>query len=147
MRCVGVFLLISLFGCGDSSFIGGAKKDRTLELTSDTIDLPSNVDLHDIAVQTNQQGKDFTPTQITAIPGDYVRFNIGDSRTHVIVFEVASPAREYLEKSGQLRSPPLVTFGASWIITLGGAPLGTYTFRCLTHHDIGQLTVAAKRPR
>ena len=56
-------------------------------------------------------------------------------------------ARAFLEKTGQLRSPPLVTNGASWVITLKDAPLGTYVFRCLNHHDTGQLTVAASRPR
>ena len=147
-RYVGVFLLFALFGCGDSGFIGGAKKDRTLELATDTIDLPNGVDLHDVQVQTNAQNKDFTPTQVAAIPGDYLRFQIADSRTHAIVFEVTGPEqRTFLEQSGQLRSPPLVTNGASWVIALKGAPLGTYGFRCLIHHDAGQLTVAANRPR
>src|SRR5688572_16834632 len=86
-RSIGVFLLLALFGCGDSGFIGGEKKDRTLELATDTIDLPDGVDLHDVQVQTNAQSKDFTPAQVTAIPGDYLRFSIGDSRTHAIVFE------------------------------------------------------------
>lgn len=147
MRCIGVLLLVALSGCGDSGFIG-EKKDRTLELAHDTIDLPSGVDLHDIRVQTNAQSKDFTPVQVAAIPGDYLRFSIADSRTHAIVFEPTSPeARTFLEQSGQLRSPPLVTNGASWVIALKGAPVGTYGFRCLVHHDTGQLTVAATRPR
>jgi plastocyanin len=147
-RCIGVFLLILPLGCGDAPLIGGAKKDRTLELNADTINLPSGVDLHDVALRTNQQGKDFEPAQIAAIPGDYLRFNVGDSRTHAIVFDVTEPnARAFLERTGQLRSPPLVTNGASWVIALKDAPLGTYAFRCLTHHDAGQLTIAASRPR
>lgn len=146
-RCVGVFLLVSLLACGDAPLIG-EKKDRTLELSSDTIDLPAGVDLHDVTVQTNAQGKDFSQPQIAAIPGDYLRFSIADSRTHAIVFEVDAPElRTFLEQSGQLRSPPLVTNGASWVIALRGAPVGTYRFRCLVHHDVGQLTIAATRPR
>jgi plastocyanin len=147
MRFVGVLFFLALSGCGDSGFIG-EKKDRTLELANDTIDLPSGVDLHDVKVQTNAQSKDFTPAQVTAIPGDYLRFTIGDSRTHAIVFEVSVPeARAFLEQSGQLRSPPLVTNGASWVIALKGAPVGTYGFRCMIHHDTGQLTVSTTRPR
>ena len=146
-RCVGVFLLLLPLACGDTPLIGD-KKDRTLELNSDTITLPSGVDLLDVRVETNAQSKDFTPAQIAGIPGDYLRFTIGDSRTHAIVFEVTTPEqRTFLEQSGQLRSPPLVTNGASWVIALKGAPLGTYAFRCLMHHDTGQLTLAASRSR
>jgi plastocyanin len=146
-RCIGVFLLLASASCGDAPLIG-EKKDRTLELATDTIQLPSGVDLHDVEVRTKDQGKDFEPAQIAAIPGDYLRFTIGDSRTHAIVFEVTAPeGRAFLEKTGQLRSPPLVTNGAVWVITLKDAPHGTYGFRCLIHHDTGQVTVAASRPR
>jgi plastocyanin len=146
-RCVGVFLLLSMVACGDAPLIG-EKKDRTLELSTDTIDVPNGVDLHDVKVETNPQGKDFTPAQVAAIPGDYLRFTIADSRTHAIVFEVNAPdLRAFLEKTGQLRSPPLVTNGASWVIALKDAPVGAYAFRCLMHHDTGQLTVAATRSR
>jgi plastocyanin len=146
-RFVGALFLLLPAACGDAPLIG-EKKDRTLELASDTIDLPEGVDLHDVKVQTNAQGKDFDPVQLSAIPGDYLRFTIGDSRTHAIVFEVTAPEiRTFLEQSGQLRSPPLVTNGASWVIALKGAPVGTYAFRCLTHQDTGQLTVATTRAR
>ena len=135
---------MTLLACENTPLIGD-KKDRTLELAGDTIDVPDGTDLHDVVVKTNNQHKDFEPIQLTARPGDYLRFTTDDSRTHAIVFEVADPGiRTFLESSGQLRSPPLLTKGASWVIALKGAPLGAYTFRCLLHNDSGQLTVAAK---
>ena len=121
----------------------GEQKDRTLELDGDTIELPAGTDLHDVAVGTNEQNRDFDPAQLQARPGDYLRFTTADSRTHAIVFENAAPElRTFLESNGQLRSPPLVTRGASWVIALKDAPPGQYPFRCLVHNDVGQLTVA-----
>jgi len=123
---------------------GGEQKDRTLELANDTIDVPAGTDLHDVVVRLGDQHRDFSPAQLQARPGDYLRFTADDSRTHAIAFEPATPElKTFLETTGQLRSPPLITKGASWVITLKNAPAGQYTFRCLVHNDVGQLTVAA----
>ena len=143
-NCAGAFVLLSLLACENAPMIGD-KKDRTLELAGDTIDVPQGSDLHDVTVMTNAQSKDFEPAQVNATTADFLRFTTDDSRTHAIVFEVSDAnARTFLESTGQLRSPPLVTKGASWVIVLKGAPAGTYTFRCLMHNDAGQLTVAAQ---
>jgi plastocyanin len=142
-KCAGAFVLALLVTACENSLI--EKKDRTLELAGDTIDVPEGVDLHDIKIATDAQSRDFEPDNLTAAPGDYVRFTTGDSRTHAIVFEVAAGAsRTFLESTGQLRSPPLVNNGASWVIALDKAPVGTYVFRCLMHQHSGQLTVAAR---
>jgi plastocyanin len=124
------------------------QKDRTLELAGDTIDLPAGVDLHDVAIRTGQQHRDFEPRQVSAKPGDYLRFTTQDSRTHAVVFDVVAPElRTFLEGTGQLRSPPQVTKGASWLIALKNAPPGNYPFRCLVHNDSGQLVVGAGATR
>lgn len=143
--CAGAFVFALLLGSCDRAPIIGDKKDRTLELATDTIDVPDGTDLHDIVVMTNAQNQDFQPAQLKAAPGDYVRFTTADNRTHAIVFEVTAPEiRTFLETTGQLRSAPLVTKGASWVVALKGAPAGTYAFRCLMHSQTGQLTVAAR---
>jgi plastocyanin len=142
-KCAGAFVLLLFITACDNGLID--KKDRTLELAADTIDVPAGVDLHDIKVVTDAQSRDFDPVNLKASPGDYVRFTTSDSRTHAIVFDVAAPEiRKFLESTGQLRSPPLVNNGASWVIALDKAPLGTYVFRCLMHNHSGQLTVAAR---
>jgi plastocyanin len=120
------------------------QKDRTLELAGDTIELPAGVDLHDVGIRTGAQHRDFEPRQVQARTGDYLRFTTQDSRTHAVVFDVGTPElRTFLESTGQLRSPPLVTKGASWVIALKNAPAGNYPFRCLVHNDSGQLIVGA----
>ena len=143
-RCAGVFVFCLAIAACERADPGGEEKDRTLELAADTIDVPSGTDLHDVVVRLRDQNRDFNPTQLQAKPGDYLRFTAEDSRTHAIAFEPAAPElRTFLESTGQLRSPPLVTKGASWVIALKNAPAGHYSFRCLFHNDVGQLTVAA----
>ena len=94
-----------------------------LELAADTVQLPDSIVAH---------------------PGDVVRFTAGDGATHALAFDgasLAAEARTFLERTSQMRSPPLITEGATWIISLADAPAGTYRFRCLTHNAAGALTV------
>ena len=140
--CAGVFLFL-LGACGDQP---GAQKDRTLELEGDTITLPAGVDLHEVRIRTGAQYKDFQPAQVQAKAGDYLRFTTADNLTHAIVFEVSAPAQvKFLEDKHQLRSPPLIRNGATWVVALEGAPAGTYAFRCLVHNDRGQLIIGRGR--
>jgi plastocyanin len=142
----GVFVLLVFGACENAPLI--EQKDRTLELAGDTIELPADVDLHDVEIRTGEQHRDFEPKQVQAKPGDYLRFTSRDTRTHAIVFEVTDPTlRAFLESTGQLRSPPLINNGTSWVIALKDAPAGTYPFRCLVHNDTGQLSVTAKTAR
>ena len=145
--CAGAFVCALLAAaCENAPLV--EQKDRTLELAGDTIELPAGVDLHDIEIRTGQQHRDFEPRALQAKPGDYLRFTARDSRSHAIVFDVTQPAqRAFLESTGQLRSPPLVTNGTAWVIALKDAPPGNYPFRCLVHNDSGQLTVGVSNAR
>jgi plastocyanin len=119
---------------------------RVLELAHDTILLADGVSLIDVTARREQDG-DFDPATAEANTGDVVRFTAGDAGGHAIVFDGAAlteAAREYLERTGQLRSPPLIASGSAWVITLDGAPPGEYPFRCSTHNGSGRLTVAAR---
>ena len=129
--------------CADTP---GEEGPRVLELSHDTIRLESGVSLVDVAVRRSESG-DFDPARVDAGVGDVVRFTAGDRGGHAISFEGASlgaDARAWLEQTGQLRSPPLITSDAAWVITLAGAPPGDYPFRCTTHNATGHLTVSAR---
>ena len=145
--CAGAFVCaLVVLACEKAPLI--EQQDRTLELAGDTIDLPAGVDLHDVRIRTGEQYRDFEPHQVQAKSGDYLRFTTQDSCTHAIVFDVTQPQlRAFLENTGQLRSPPLVTTGTSWVIALKDAPPGSYPFRCLVHQDAGQLTVSTDGTR
>lgn len=119
---------------------------RVIELAHDTIRLEAGVRLHDVQVR-RETGGEFHPSQVEARVGDYVRFTADDGAGHAVVFVGASldpAARAFLDQSGQLRSPPLIARGSSWVITLEGAPAGEYPFHCTTHNVNGHLRVAAQ---
>ncbi|MBR9990839.1 MAG: hypothetical protein KFH98_13845 [Gemmatimonadetes bacterium] len=119
---------------------------RVLELANDTIRLEAGVEIVEVEVRRSADGE-FDPAAVEAHTGDVVRFVAGDNGGHAIVFEsmaLTADVREYLERTGQLRSPPLITTGASWVVTLEGAPAGDYPFRCSTHSVSGRLNVAAR---
>jgi plastocyanin len=130
--------------------VGGARDEgpRVLELTHDTIRLEAGVRLHDVAVR-RETGGEFHPSQIDVTQGDLVRFMADDGAGHAIAFvgTLLDPAvRHFLEESGQLRGPPLIASGASWVITTADAPPGEYPFHCSTHDVSGRLTVAPRQP-
>jgi plastocyanin len=115
---------------------------RVIELDHDTIRLAAGVRLVEIRLRRDAQG-DFDPAHAEAHAGDYVRFTADDRGGHAIVFGPGlDPAvHEFLRRTEQLRSPPLIDAGASWVLTLADAPAGEYTFHCTTHASSGRLTI------
>lgn len=143
--CAGVvFLAILAAGaCAEPA----RDEPVVLILESDTVTLPAGVRLIEIEIETTGGGE-FRPNAPAARAGDVVRFVSKDTRSHAIVFDAAQLAQSalaFLEGSGQLRGPPLLSEEASWIISLEGAPPGDYPFRCLTHGATASLTVSASR--
>jgi plastocyanin len=142
---VSLVLLLSAAGC-DRLGVRSEEGPRVLELAHDTIRLEPGVRLHEIEIRRESAGE-FHPAQLRAAPGDVVRFRAGDRGGHAISFvgsRLDPASREFLDESGQLRSPPLITTGASWVITLEGAPPGVYPFHCTTHNVVGRLEVAPR---
>jgi plastocyanin len=139
-------LLVVAAAC-DRAGLGGADEGpRVIELDHDTIRLDAGERLHQVSARRAGDG-DFEPAAVEAHPGDYVRFTAGDRAGHAIAFgghDLAPDVREFLERTGQLRSPPLISTDASWVITLEGAPPGDYPYHCTTHNAAGRLTVSAR---
>lgn len=142
IACAGVFVLVCLSAaCDRPAATSGRKNDRSLELTSDTIQLATGVTLHDVEVKSGQNS-DFKPDQITAKQDDVVRFTSADTRTHALVITApTAEAKAALESNGQLRSPPLVSKGQAWVVSLKGVPSGTYTISCISHAGTATLVV------
>jgi plastocyanin len=126
------------------------EKRAVLELAEDTIHLEKGVNLVDILVRSGSATTvPFEPDTVRARPGDVVRFITADRHPHAIAFESAllAPALdEFLRRTSQLRSPPLIVEGASWIVSLADAPPGTYPFVDLSQNARGTLTVFAPPP-
>lgn len=144
-RAGAVLLLAATSIAAASCDRGNEVADRTIELAHDTIRLADGVELYDVVVSRSESG-DFEPAVIRARVGDVVRFTAGDNGGHAILFDGALQAgvRDYLERTGQMRSPPLIVTDAAWVITLDEAPSGEYPFRCATHNATGRISVAPR---
>jgi plastocyanin len=132
--------LLALVACERSPF----KRVEQLDVGGDTITLPAGVAVHEVQVQAAANVAEFSPAQFSARSGDVIRYKALDGRTHVLQFEegtLPAGAADLFRGKSQLRSPPLVSKGASWVVSLEGAPAGTYDFRCTTHNVAGRFTV------
>jgi plastocyanin len=126
-------------GCENSPL----RREKTIDIGDDTVTLAKGVRIVDVRVG-GQANPEFEPPAARARPGDVVRFTTADSRTHLLEFDAAAlpPAAEQrLRSKVQLRSPPLLTQGVAWIVSLDSLPAGEYPFRCLTHDAAGRLTL------
>lgn len=116
------------FGACESPGLG--TRGEVLELDADTIRLGQHVAVADVLLRTGA-AEAIDPDTVRIRVGDVVRFTAADARSHIVAFDrgsLAPAAVEHLERTGQLRSPPLLTTGARWIVSFEGAPPGAYTF-------------------
>jgi plastocyanin len=113
-----------------------------LQLDGATVRLPRGASVHTVELGAASRG--FQPPRVAARPGDAVRFTVTDAMLHDIAFDDAAlpaDARNFLESTGQLRSPPLVVRGATWVVNLEDAPPGRYPFLCTTHGERGEIGI------
>lgn len=145
-RCVGVLFVACIAGAcrGDA----GREDPAVLELEGGTVQLAPGERVVEVEVARAAAAGEFEPARAGASPGDVIRFIARDGQNHAIAFDGAAlePATlAFLERTGQLRGPPLVNDGASWVVSLDGAPPGDYPYICLTHGERGMLTVSARQ--
>lgn len=133
-------LACALLGaCDAAPRLGG---DRTLDIGGDTITLAPGTEVHDVGVRVQSGQSEFIPVSIQIKAGDVVRFETEDSWTHALEFQaIPEAARTLFDGKSQLRSPPLLVKGASWVVSFEGAPAGAYRIFCVTHQTSGTITV------
>jgi plastocyanin len=144
-----IFILLALLALACNR--GAQPEERAvLELAEETIHLEHGVRLTDILVRSGSAtSAAFVPDTVRARPGDVVRFIAADRHPHSIAFESSqlSPAvEEFLRSSSQLRGPPLITEGASWIVSFADAPAGRYPFVDLSQNKLGLIIVTSPAP-
>ena len=72
------------------------------------------------------------PREVTVPQDAYVEFVTTDSWVHEVRFELDSldgPARDFLERTDQRDSPPMVNADSRFVVSMRGAPTGRYPFR------------------
>ncbi len=78
------------------------------------------------------------PTHIAVRSGSRVDFVTADHRIHTVTFlldDMTTAAREFLRRTDQVSSPPLITRGTRFVVTFADAPTGFYPFRVRSHGD------------
>jgi plastocyanin len=140
-RRVGALLMGAclLAACDRTALPGGGPQ---LELEDASVRLPRGASIHSVELGVAEGG--FAPARIEAKPGDAVRFTVTDAMLHDVAFEdgqLAAEATAFLDRTAQLRSPPLVSRGATWVVSLDDAPPGRYPFVCTAHQERGELLV------
>lgn len=139
----GVFLwcaILLVLACDGEGVAG-----RELELDGETVRLPPGTAVHDVHLGVEDGRARIRPDTVRAEPGDIIQFIAGDDRGYAVVFDralLADTAAAFLERTDQLRGPPLIQRGTRWIVDLSGAPSGRYPFVCLTHDARGLIVVA-----
>jgi plastocyanin len=122
-----LILLLPLSGCGRA--VGGGADAAVEDVES--LGLPSGAQLHRITLGGRGSEEHAVPTLIQAEPGDGVEFRTVDHRVHTLTFPADSLSPEvlaFLDSTGQMASPPLVTRGSRFIVRLQNAPPGRYFF-------------------
>jgi plastocyanin len=134
-------LCIVASACEAPALPGGGPE---LQLEDASVRLPRGATVHTVELGAAARG--FQPQQVAARPGDALRFTVMDAMLHDIAFDAPAlppDARTFLETTGQLRSPPLVVRGATWVVSLEDAPPGRYPFLCTTHQERGEVTIGS----
>ena len=137
-------LLLMLTACAQDS----TPARDVVRLDGGDVALPEGARRHDVRLEGVGAQDEVSPASVSATPGDAVAFIAADGMTHSIVFlsdRLDAAQVAFLEDGGQMRGPPLLTEGSSWIVTLSGAPAGEYPFACALHGGQGVVRVGATR--
>lgn len=108
--------------------------------------LPDSVHVATVRID-RAKAAELVPATSSVRTGDLLRFISSDAGGHAIAFDgdaMSSEARAFLDRTGQMRSPPFSGGGSTWLVTFAGAPPGSYPYRCPTHGVQGTIVVTAR---
>ncbi|MEM7413905.1 MAG: hypothetical protein AAF389_00325 [Gemmatimonadota bacterium] len=104
--------------------------------------------VHTVAVQT-AVGERADPEHLVVEEGDLVSFESADGFVHEVRFELDSldlEQRTFLTDRRQDVSPPLVSRGARFVMTLEGAPYGRYPYLLQGNRAPGRGVLVVRDP-
>lgn len=133
--------------------VAGACEEAHPELMPDAIlqdqlGLTAGDRVHTIRVSADV-GERADPMRISVRPGDYVQFVSADWLVHEVSFcldSLAPPARDFLTRTQQAASPPLLELDARFVVSFEGAPAGRYPYRLVGNRAPGQGVVVVEPP-
>lgn len=123
--CVSFAIAIGVVGCESP-----APELVPDEVLKNELGLGPRDRVHTIVLTggTSEHGE---PGSASVLPGDFVQFVSGDWLIHEIGFEVDSlttASRDFLERTAQMASPPLLQKGSRFVLSFVDAPPGRYSY-------------------
>ena len=124
---LGLVLLVALGSACE-------KKDVSLQpdaVLRDSLGLGDEDRVHRVQLSGPDNRETVEPASVEVRPGDFVEFMTTDRRVHAVSFLLDSlPAggADFLRRTSQESSPPLLEPEARFLVTFEGAPVGRYPF-------------------
>ena len=140
-----LFGVLLALACGDD---GDTAPRDVVRLDEGEVQLPAGARRHDVQLEGVDAQQEVQPAAVDAQSGDAISFNAADGITHSIVFladQIDSAQAGFLDRTGQMRGPPLLSEGSTWIVSLSEAPAGEYRFACALHGGTGVIRVGGTR--
>ena len=142
----GAAIVLGACGGGDKAASDTAKADTVAAAPAPAAApagamQPITGTTHEVKMVSDAQGYRFEPAEITAKPGDGIKFIAVSGNPHNVAFDPATLPAEFKavmmgnmpEQQGELSGKMLLTAGESYTISLGGVAPGTYEFHCTPH--------------
>ena len=117
-------LVVGLAACGPDAEL---RPDQRLQ---DELGLSPRAEVHRISITGGEQ-ETVVPREVVVPDDAYVEFVTTDSWVHEVRFELDSldgPARDFLEGTDQVASPPMVNADSRFVVLMADAPEGRYPF-------------------
>lgn len=121
---VGLLLLAASAGCGS--------RHPPDEVLRDTLGLGGSEEVHRVSLEVRDGRETAAPPTTEIAPGALVEFVSADRFVRMVEFreEGLSPeGAEFLLRTGQLRSAPLLDRDARFVVSFRDAPAGRYPYR------------------
>jgi plastocyanin len=139
-----VALLLSVLAVVGSGCRRAGNELQPDQVLRDSLGLGDEDRVHRVRLGSADNREVVQPPQVTVRPGDYVEFITQDRRVHALEFmleELPPAAAEFLRRTGQQGSPPLVQADARFVVSFDQAPPGTYPYVVIGNGEEGRGTV------
>jgi plastocyanin len=104
--------------------------------------------VHRVAL-TGGETEQADPVVVSIEPGSHVEFVTSDWLIHEVIFErdsVAGDRWEFLERTDQTASPPLIDKESRYVLSFVGAPVGRYPYRIEGNGGPGRGVIVVAEP-
>lgn len=120
------------------------------QVLRDSLGLGDDDRVHRVSLTSVDNREAPDPDSVEIRVGDHVEFRTADRRVHAVGFLLDSlppGAADFLRRTGQEGSPPLVEVDARYLVTFADAPPGRYPFSVVGNGAEGRGAVVVGEPR